>query len=97
LQPQYERITFLAVPRSTTSIRLPDDLIQALDERAAALGVTRSQLIIEAVERALEDRSAWSPAFLKAIGTSRPELEEAVDEMMEAIQNHRSRSEAPEL
>lgn len=85
------------MPRSTTSIRLPDDLLEALDERAAALGVTRSQLIIRAVEQALEDRSAWSPGFLKAIGTQRPELEAAVDEMMQAIQEHRSRSEAPEL
>jgi predicted transcriptional regulator len=83
--------------RSTTSIRLPDDLIEALDQRAAALGVTRSQLIVEAVEQALEDRSAWSPGFLKAIGTPRPELEEAVDEMMEAIQDRRSRSEPPDL
>ena len=83
--------------RSTTSIRLPDDLIEALDERAAALGVTRSQLIIEAVEQALEDRSSWSPGFLKAIGTPRPDLEEAVDEMMEAIRQRRSRSEVPGL
>jgi len=83
--------------RSTTSIRLPDDLVEALDERAAALGVTRSQLIIEAVERALEDRSEWSPAFLKAIGTPRPELEEPVDELMDAIREARSRSEAPDL
>ena len=33
------------MPRSTTSIRLPDDLVEALDERAAALGVTRNPLI----------------------------------------------------
>jgi predicted transcriptional regulator len=85
------------MPRSTTSVRLPGDLIEALDERAAALGVTRSQLIIRAVEQALENRSAWSPAFLKAIGTPRPDLEAAVDEMMEAIREHRSRNEAPEL
>ncbi len=81
--------------RGTTSIRLPDDLIEALDERAAALGVTRSQLIVEAVERALEDRSAWSPGFLKAIGTRRTDLEETVDEMMEAIRQRRSRGKAP--
>jgi predicted transcriptional regulator len=83
--------------RSTTSIRLPDDLIEALNERAAALGVTRSQLIIEAVEQALEDRSAWSPGFLKAVGTPRPELTEAVDEMMEAVRERRSRNETPDL
>jgi metal-responsive CopG/Arc/MetJ family transcriptional regulator len=94
---QYERSTLRSVPRSTTSVRLPEDLIEALDERAAALGVTRSQLIIQAVEQALEYRSAWSPGFLKAIGTPRPELEETVDEMMQTIGKHRSRSEAPEL
>ena len=87
----------MAMARSTTSIRLPDDLIQALDERAAALGITRSQLIIEAVEQALEGRSAWSSGFLKAIGTPRRDLEEAVDEMMDAIRERRSRSEAPGL
>jgi predicted transcriptional regulator len=85
------------MPRSTTSIRLPDDLIEALDQRAAALGVTRSQLIVRAVEQALEDHSAWSPGFLKAIEMPRPELEEAVDEMMEAIREHRSRGQAPDL
>ena len=83
--------------KNTTSIRLPQDLIQALDERAAALGITRSQLIIEAVEQALEARSAWSSGFLKAIETPRPDLEEAVDQMMDAIRQRRSRSEAPGL
>ena len=83
--------------RATTSIRLPEDLVEALDERAAVLGVARSQLIIAAVEQALEDRSSWSPGFLKAIGAPRPELEEVVGEMMEAIRERRSRSEAREL
>jgi hypothetical protein len=83
--------------KNTTSVRLPEDLIQALDERAAALGITRSQLIIEAVEQALKDRSAWSSRFLKAIGTPRSDLEEAVDQMMNAIRERRSRSEAPGL
>jgi hypothetical protein len=47
--------------------------------------------------QALEDHATWSPAFRKAIGTPRPDLKEAVDEMMKAIRKHRSRSEAPEL
>jgi len=85
------------MPRRTTSIRLPDDLVEALDERAAALGVTRSELIIQAIERALEGRSEWSPGFLEAIGTPRPELDEPVEEMMDAIRERRSRSEAPGL
>jgi hypothetical protein len=83
--------------KNTTSIRLPEALIDALDRRAAALGLTRSQLIIQAVEQALEDHSVWSPGFLKTIGTPRPELEGAVDEMMEAIRARRSRKVAPGL
>ena len=85
------------VARNTTSVRLPDGLIGALDRRAAALGITRSQLIVEAVEQALENHSKWSPGFMKAIGTPRPDIEEAVDEMMDAIRARRSRSEAPDL
>ena len=83
--------------KSTTSIRLPEELVGALDRRATALGLTRTQLIVQAVERALEEHAAWSPAFLKAIGTPRPELEETVDEMMDALRASRSRNEAPRL
>jgi hypothetical protein len=85
------------VARSTTSIRLPEALVEALDQRAAALGLTRSQLIVQAIERVLAEQSAWSPRFLKAIGTPRPELAEAVDEMLEAILARRSRKQAPGL
>jgi hypothetical protein len=52
-------------------------------------------LILQAVEQALEDESAWSPAFLKAIGTQRPELDDAADEMMKAIRSNRSQNTAP--
>ncbi len=86
-----------SMAKSTTSIRLPEELVVALDRRATALGLTRTQLIVQAVERALEDYSTWSPAFLKAIGTPRPELEVTVGEMMDAIRARRSRSEAPRL
>lgn len=83
--------------KNTTSIRLPEEILRALDRRAEALGVTRSQVILQAVEQALEEDSAWSPVFLKAIGTQRPELDEAADEMMKAIRSHRSRNVAPRL
>lgn len=68
--------------KMSTSIRLPGDLIQALDQRAADLGLTRSQLMIQAVEQALEEGAAWSPRFLKVIGTPRPDLEEAAPEKL---------------
>ena len=85
------------MPRNTTSVRLPDELAEALDRRAAVLGITRSQLIVQAVERELEEHAAWSPRFLEAIGRPRPELEEPVEEMMDAIRTRRSRKRAPDL
>ena len=81
--------------KNTTSIRLPEELVDALDRRAAAQGLTRSQLIIQAVEQALAEPSDWSPRFLKAISAPRPELEKAVDELMQAIRSRRSRNPAP--
>ena len=83
--------------KNTTSIRLPEELVDALDRRAAAQGITRSQLIIQAVEQALAEHSDWSPRFLKAISAPRPELAEAVDEMLDAIRAQRSRKPAPDL
>jgi predicted transcriptional regulator len=85
------------MPKTTTSVRLPDDLIEALDRRAEALGVTRSQLIIRAVEKAIADSTEWSPKFLDAIGSPREELGAVVDELMGTIARRRSRSEAPGL
>ena len=85
------------MPKNTTSVRLPDDLIEALDRRAEAFGLTRSQLIVRAVEKAIAESSEWSPKFLDAIGAPRPALDAAVDELMDAITSRRSRSEAPDL
>ncbi len=83
--------------RRTVNMRLPEDLIEAVDRRATARGVTRSQLVTEAVQRMLEDRLAWSPGFLRAIETPRRELQRAAEEMMASIRSRRSRSGEPEL
>jgi predicted DNA-binding protein len=85
------------MPRTTTSIRFPEELAERLDRRAAAEGVTRSELVIRAVESALADQSNWSRAFLEAVRSPRPALDDAVDDMMNAIRARRSRSEAPAL
>jgi metal-responsive CopG/Arc/MetJ family transcriptional regulator len=41
--------------RTATLVQLSEDLLAALDQRASASGVSRSQLIREAVERYLAD------------------------------------------
>lgn len=85
------------MPKRTTSVRLPEDLVEALDRRAEALGLTRSQLIVRAVEKAIAASEDWSPKFLDAIGSPREELSAAVDDLMEAVSSRRSRGEAPDL
>lgn len=85
------------MPKKTISIRLPAQLIDAVDTAAAARGVTRSQFIVRALNRALAERTTWSPEFLKAIGTPRHDLSESVDTMMDVIRSHRSRNNAPDL
>ena len=86
---------FRGMPRRTIGVRFPRDLDRKLDERAAALGVARSQLIVEAVRKSLENRSAWSPGFLAAIRTPRPELVDATDEMLRVVRRRRTRNETP--
>jgi hypothetical protein len=71
--------------------------MNTLRRRSPRPGITRSQLIVQAVDRALTDQSAWSSDFLKAIGSPRPELEEALDAMMDAVRARRSRNDAPGL
>jgi len=83
--------------KNTTSIPLPEALICALDRKAAAQGLTPGHVIIQAVEPALAAQSAWSPGFIEATGSRRPELKEAVDIMMGAIRERRSRNDAPAL
>lgn len=80
--------------KSSTSVRLSDAIVRELDRRAEAMGVTRSELIVQAVERALSEQAAWSPGFLQAIEVRRPDLDAGVDEMMDAIRTRRSRNEA---
>lgn len=83
-----------SMARNTTRVRLPGEIVRELDRRAEALGITRSELILQAVERVLAEQTAWSPAFLRAIGTRRPELDEAAADLMDAIRARRSRNEA---
>lgn len=45
----------MVMPRTQTLVQLTDELIAALDERAAASGASRSELIRDAIERYLDE------------------------------------------
>lgn len=47
-----------------TTIHIPDPLLEAVDARARARGVSRNRFILEALRRVLLEEATWSPGFL---------------------------------
>jgi predicted transcriptional regulator len=78
-----------------TTVHIPDELLDKLDERAHAMKMTRNRYIVEALRKALRDESAWSPTFLESL--ERLEPIEGVDELERAIASNRTRKRAPRL
>ena len=78
-----------------TTVHIPDELLDKLDERAQAMKMTRNRYIVEALRKALRDESAWSPTFLESL--ERLEPIEGVDELERAIAGNRTRKRAPRL
>lgn len=82
----------------TTTVHLPRPLLEGVDARAQAEGVSRNRVIILALERFLRERESWSPEFLAEL-RERPGSRDikAIDEMLRAISRRRSRKRAPNL
>lgn len=80
-----------------TSIHVPRELLQELDERAASLGISRNRLILRALERELRQSDEWSPEFLERLGRTDDAVGPAVDEMLQAIRRSRRSKGAPDL
>ncbi len=83
-----------------TSVHLPEDLLRAIDERAATRKVSRNRFIVECLRKTLAAEEEWSPEFLRNLDAwqaTEPALEVAVDEMMAAIERGRSSKKAPPL
>lgn len=82
-----------------TTVHLPPELVERVDRRAQELGMSRNLYIRRALERAVEDETRWSPAFLRMIAEAAEDAEgaEAVDEMRRAIATRRTRKNPPKL
>jgi hypothetical protein len=72
-----------------TSVHLPRTLLQAVDRRARALRISRSQLVVRALERELQDRSEWSPGFFERLAQVDARTARDVDDMLRAIRKRR--------
>jgi predicted transcriptional regulator len=78
-----------------TTVHIPDELLARVDERARAMKMARNRYIVEALRKALNEQSEWSPAFLEALDELEPI--EGVDELEAAIVSKRTRKRAPRL
>lgn len=79
-----------------TSVHLPKPLLEAVDGRARALGISRNRLIVKALERELTMPSEWSPGFFEALCPLDGATAAAVDRMLVAVRAAR-RSKAPRV
>ena len=80
-----------------TTVHIPDELLAALDRRAAELGTSRNRLIVRAVEESLQRRSSWPPSFLDRFKAVAPEHAKAVDDVLEATVTRRKSKGPVEL
>lgn len=82
-----------------TTVHIPERLLERVDARAKALGVSRNRLIIEALEDKLAPHGGWPPEFVEMLTKPvDPAVAEATREMEKAIRrNRRSRRRAPRL
>jgi metal-responsive CopG/Arc/MetJ family transcriptional regulator len=89
-----EKLCVCQVFRAT--VHIPSDLLEAVDARAKRMKLSRNRFVVDALKKALADRSEWAPGFISAI--SKPLAQgDAVDEMMRSIKRARSSKKAPKL
>lgn len=82
-----------------TTIHVPDALLSAVDRHARELGMSRNRFIVRALERAIEEETSWSPAFLEELEKARKDRDshETVERMAKEIAARRTRKKPPRL
>lgn len=78
-----------------TSVHIPKDLLDRVDELARRRKMSRNRYIVHALRRAVTDETEWSPAFLDALRQLEPI--EGVDELERAVIARRSSKGPPDL
>ncbi len=80
-----------------TTVHIPDPLLQLVDRRAKALGISRNRLVVRALEEAVSVRSAWAPEFLQRLRDVDRDTSAAVDELLIAVTQARRSKEPRDL
>jgi hypothetical protein len=77
-----------------TSVHIPKPLLEAVDQRAHALRISRNRLIVKALERELAEGADWSAGFFERLAAVDAATAGAVDEMLATVRAAR-RSKEP--
>lgn len=80
-----------------TTVHIPAPLLQSVDRRAKALGISRNRLVVRALEQAVLVRSEWSPDFLERLRQVDGETGAAVDDLLDAVKQARGSKEPHDL
>jgi metal-responsive CopG/Arc/MetJ family transcriptional regulator len=64
------------------TIHLPKRLLEAVDRRAGRLGVSRSRLVVNLLDRELARETQWSSGFLERLSDVAPDEVAAIDELL---------------
>ncbi len=77
-----------------TSVHIPRQLLEAVDRKARAIGVSRNRLIVRALEREPAPSAGWTPGFFDALSHVSAETARDVDALRDQIRRAR-RSKRP--
>ncbi len=82
----------------TTTVHLPQGLLERVDLRAKALGVSRNRVIVDALESRLRAREAWSPELVQLLGQEIPrETADEFERSMRVVARRRASKGAPPI
>jgi len=79
------------------TVRISDPLLKRLDRRARALGISRTRLVVRALEQAVRERSGWSPEFLERLRRVDSRTSAAADKLLNVVKQARRSKEPREL
>ena len=80
-----------------TTVHIPAALLKSVDRRAKALGVSRNRLIVRALERAISERTEWSPEFLDRLRITDEATARDVDQLLADVKRARRSKRPPDL
>ena len=82
----------------TTTVHLPQELLERVDRRAKSLKLSRSQFVRRALDHAVAYETQWTDAFTGALRAAEHDEDgrRGVDEIMHAVAR-RSRKAPPRL